>query len=194
MHRIDHVCIGARNLYEGAARLRDETGLDSYDGGWNPSSGIAQRIVPLGRHCYIEINSVIDHDTATRHFYGAWYEAVFADAVREDRFLGWVIAVDNMDELHAIADRIGEPIAAEGKWENGLELAWKRRLPDGRSHRNENVPDDRHHRWPLGLPMFMHWPDEANDHPDTIGDVGPVRHRVRPDGISWVEVGDEATT
>ena len=77
--------------------------------------------MPLGRHCYIEINSVIDHDTATRHFYGRWYEAVFADADRADRFLGWVIAVDKMDELHEIAERIGEPIAAEGKWENGLE-------------------------------------------------------------------------
>ena len=195
MHRIDHVCIGVRNIYEGSERLRDETGFDWYDGGWNPGMGVGQHIVPLGSRTYIEVNSVIDREMALEHFHGRWYEAVLSDARREDRFMGWVIATESMDELQAIADRIGLEVASEGKREGEKELAWKRRRPNGKSHRNENVPDDRHHAWPRGLPMFMHWPGEAEgDHPDLIPEARAVDHRVRPAGISWVEVGAEAAT
>ena len=196
MPRIDHVCIGARNLYEGFERLRDETGLDCYDGGWNPGMGIAQRIVPLGARTYIEINSPIDHEMALRHFYARWYVAVLSAAGGEDRFMGWVIAVDTKENLREIGDRLGLEIAGEGKWIDGKEYAWKRRRPNGQSHTNENVPDDRHHAWPRGLPMFMLWPDEAaGDHPDTIPEAAAVRHRgVAPKGIAWVEVGDEKLT
>ena len=109
--------------------------------------------------------------------------------------MGWVIATESMDELQAIADRIGLEVASEGKREGDKELAWKRRRPNGMSHRNENVPDDRHHAWPRGLPMFMHWPGEADgDHPDLIPEALTVDHRRQPAGIAWVEVGDEATT
>jgi hypothetical protein len=196
VHRIDHACIGVRNIYDGFERLRDETGFDSYDGGWSPGMGVGQRIVPLGAKTYIEINSVVDRDMALNHFHGRWYEAVLGDAGREDRFMGWVIATDTRDELDAIADRMGLEIAHEGKWVDGKEMAWKRRRPNGKSHRNENVPDDRHHGWPRGLPMFMNWPGEAEgDHPDLIPEARAVEHRAAlPRGISWVEVGDEKAT
>jgi hypothetical protein len=196
VHRIDHACIGARNIYDGFERLRDETGFDSYDGGWNPGMGVGQRIVPLGSKTYIEINSVVDRDMALTHFHGRWYEAVLSDAEREDRFMGWVIATDSIDELNAIGERLGLEIAHEGKWVDGKETAWKRRRPNGKSHRNENVPDDRHHGWPRGLPMFMHWPAEnQGDHPDLIPEALGVAHRgPTPRGIAWVEVGDEKLT
>jgi hypothetical protein len=195
LHRIDHVCIGARNIYDGFERLRDETGFDAYDGGWNPGMGVGQRIVPLGAKTYIEVNSVVDRDMALGHFHGRWYEAVLSDAGREDRFMGWVIAVDSKAELDAISDRLGLEIAHEGKRVDGKETAWKRRRPNGQSHRNENVPDDRHHGWPRGLPMFMNWPGESEgDHPDLIPEALAVEHRAQPRGIAWVEVGDEALT
>jgi hypothetical protein len=196
VHRIDHACIGARNIYDGFERLRDETGFDSYDGGWNPGMGVGQRIVPLGAKTYIEINSVVDRDMALTHFHGRWYEAVMSDAGRKDRFMGWVIATDSMDELNAIGERLGLEVAHEGKWVDGKETAWKRRRPNGKSHRNQNVPDDRHHGWPRGLPMFMHWPGEnEGDHPDLIPEAQAVEHRgAAPRGIAWVEVGDEKLT
>jgi hypothetical protein len=40
--------------------------------------------------------------------------------------------------------------------------------------------------------MFMHWPDETADHPDTIAEAGTVTHGAQPDGIAWLEVGGEA--
>jgi hypothetical protein len=91
---------------------------------------------------------------------------------------------------------MGLEIARAGKWVDGQETAWKRRRPNGQSHRNENVPDDRHHGWPRGLPMFMNWPGEAaGDHPDLIPEARAVRHRgAQPGGIAWVEVGDRKLT
>jgi hypothetical protein len=199
--RIDHFSLGARNIYEGADRLRTETGLDSYDSGWMPGMGVAHRTVPLGEQTYIEIESVIDYETAIKHFFGKWFEAVLADAKRADRFMGWVIAVDTLDELQAIADRIGYPIAPNGATVPGdgsgeeLEATWDRRMLGGHSrHFADNVPNDREHRWPRGLPMFMVWNDKYTDHPDTIPEASSVKHRVHPRGIAWVEVGDESLT
>jgi hypothetical protein len=194
MPRIDHFSLGCRNIYEGCERLRDATGLDNYDSGWMPGMGVAHRTVPLGQHTYIEVESVIDYDAASRHFFGQWFESVLADAGREDRLMGWVIAVDTPEELQEIADRIDLPVADNGAWDGDLEMTWDRLMPDGRKHKASNVPDDRHHGWPRGLPMFMRWEDKEHDHPDTIRDATTVKHRVKPDGISWVEVGDEVTT
>jgi hypothetical protein len=199
MPRIDHVSIGARNIYEGAARLRDETGLDTYDGGWFPAMGIGQRQVPLGNDSFIEIESVIDHDAASGHFFGRWFEAVLADAGREDRFMGWVIAVESMEELDSIARRLGLPIATtSGDAIPGSTVAgedgWdKRRLHGETSGPNHAVPDDRHHGWPRGLPTFMVWPEESH-HPDALPEARSVDHRVQPQGIAWVEVGDASLT
>jgi hypothetical protein len=200
MPRIDHVCIATRNIFEGAERLRDETGLDTYDSGWFPGMGIGQRNVPLGNESYIEFMSVIDREQALEHFYAKWYEAVLADANRDDRFMGWVIAVDSMDDLKAIASEMGMPIATTGG--EGIpgqtmtgEPTWDRRRPSGETNGpNHAVPDDRHHGWPRGLPNFMVWPPESN-HPDSVPEARAVRHRGRqPKGIAWVEVGDEALT
>jgi hypothetical protein len=199
MPRIDHVAIATRNIYEGSARLRDETGLDTYDSGWFPGMGIGQRNVPLGGNSYIEFMSVIDRDQAMQHFYGKWYQAVLDDAGREDRFMGWVIAVDSMDELRAIAGEMGMPIATtSGVAIPGVtvagEDAWDRRRPNGETNGpNHAVPDDRHHGWPRGLPNFMVW-DEGSQHPDTVPEASLARHRVQPRGIQWVEVGDPALT
>jgi hypothetical protein len=53
--------VGPRNLYEGCHRFREEFGLDNYDGGWFRGTGIANRIVPLDREIYIEIESAVSH-------------------------------------------------------------------------------------------------------------------------------------
>jgi hypothetical protein len=191
---IDHVCIATRNLYQGADNLREETGLDTYDAGWFTGRGMAQRVAPLGRFTFIEINSVIDLDEAKRHFYSKWYEAVLSDAGREDRFIGFEIAVDTVDELQAIADRLNLSIASAGEHHGDVEVSWDHRLPSGRRLDNLNVPNDRNHQWPHGRPMFMLWKDKAGGHPDTIPEAATVAHRVHPSGIAWVEVGDEALT
>ena len=43
---IDHVCLATRNVYVTASRLRERLGLESYDGGWFPHTGVAMRVVP----------------------------------------------------------------------------------------------------------------------------------------------------
>ncbi len=64
MLKIDHVALCSTNLYETAYQLRDESGLESYEGGYFRGGGVAQRVVPLGNDQYIEIESVIDPEEA----------------------------------------------------------------------------------------------------------------------------------
>ena len=65
MARLSHVCLGVQNLYEGAHRLREETGLENYDSGWF-RAGMANRIFPVGNDQYIEVESLIDPRMAER--------------------------------------------------------------------------------------------------------------------------------
>ena len=60
MIHIDHIAIGCTDLYEASDRMRKETGLGFYDGGWFPPAGIANKIFPLGGQTYMEIESVVN--------------------------------------------------------------------------------------------------------------------------------------
>jgi hypothetical protein len=188
---IDHFAIGAKHIYEGAIRLRDETGLESYDGGFFPGMGVAQRPVPLGRHTYIEIESVIEKDMARDHFFGRWFDDVLTAA--DGCFMGWVIKVGTMDEMRELAARFGTEIKPIPK--TGGMAAWGRTLPSGYRHGTPIMtPDAANHPWPRGLPGFIYWPD-LDDMPDTIPEAKAVVHRGPiPDGIAWMELGDEALT
>jgi len=181
MHRIDHFCIGVEHLYEGQFRLRDETGLDAYDGGWFKDIGVAQRTVPLGNDCYIEVESVISHAMAASHPFGRWNEAVLATG--GDHLWGWVIAVDSLSELEEVGRRIKQPV----------QRTWGRIRPDGQRNKGYATPFGKDHAWPRGLPLWQFWED-MEDHPDRIALAKSVNHRVRPRGIAWVEVGDEKGT
>jgi hypothetical protein len=64
MIEIDHVLLGCRNLYLTAEKLRDEAGLECYEGGYFKGIGLAQKIVPLGNFQYLEIESIIDVEEA----------------------------------------------------------------------------------------------------------------------------------
>jgi hypothetical protein len=58
MIHIDHISIHCVDLYEASDRLRKESGLGFYDGGWFPANGSANKIFPIGGPNYIEVGSV----------------------------------------------------------------------------------------------------------------------------------------
>jgi hypothetical protein len=179
MLRIDHFCVGVRHLYEGASRLRAQTGLDPYDGGWFHDIGLAQRTVPLGNDCYMEIESVICHPWAVEHRFGRWFESVISQP--GDHFMGLVLAVDSLEELEAAAKRMGTTVAR----------TWGRVRPDDQRNMAYNTALPDQHPWPRGLPVVMYWPD-MSQHPDRIPQAATVNHRVTPKGIASVEVGGQA--
>lgn len=142
MIHIDHVCLGVQNVYEGALRLTQETGLGNYEGGWFPRLGLANRIVPSGSDTYIEVESVVDTFELEN---GNEVSRFFHDAcVGGDVFIGWCGRVDTRAELEAISRRTGAPII-----EGGL-----RTRPDGRTGNAIRTPDTIY-CWQAGLPNFF---------------------------------------
>lgn len=169
MLRIDHVALGVQNLFEGAERLRAETGFGDVEGGWFPAIGAANRIVPLGPRQYLEVESVVDAFAAERTAGGRW----FRDQLRVgDVFLGWCAGVDDREELESYAEWFGVPID-----ETATRVA-----ADGSVRGSPRVPSAPT-AWRRGLPnVFCMDPDT---HPAT----SEVRHTRAPAGIAWMEVG-----
>ena len=146
MLHVDHVCLGCQNLYEAAARLREETGFESYDGGWG-SIGNALRVVPLESGQYLEVESIIDHRRAAT---SAMAQYFIGQTEKGDKLLGWVLRVDTLDELQEIAIRIGRPNAKLGPFA-------ARHRPDGTSVEVYATPPSIE-VWPFGMPNFVFWP------------------------------------
>ncbi|NKL55016.1 VOC family protein [Rhizobium leguminosarum] len=172
MIHIDHVCLGTRNLWEGTERLRAETGLGFYEGGWFPKLGLANKIFPTGGDTYIEVESVVDV-----HEYESGNPAArfFRDKCRDgDVFIGWCARVDSREELEQLARRLGSDV-----FETGL-----RQRADGTLgvaiRTPETIPC-----WKVGLPNFFYVAD-ITKHPSRMS----TQHGTKtPLGLSWLELG-----
>jgi hypothetical protein len=176
MIQIDHICIGVKNVYEGSQRLRDETGLGNYEGGWFRELGLANRIVPLGDDTYIEVEGVIDiFKIEERNKAAVWFRDKVAAG---DVFIGWCARATTRAEIEAIAKRLGEDII-EGRL---------RTRPDGSSPVSIRVPETTK-CWDVGLPNFFYRPDLSR-HPSRL----PIEpgSGVKPYGIAWMELGGSA--
>ena len=105
MIELDHISLGVRNLYEGAHRLREETGLDNYEGGWIEAGGIANRIVPLPGDVFIEVESWIVAGEPN-----PWSRWFFDATAAGDSWMFWCLRATTMDEMEAIAERLGSSV------------------------------------------------------------------------------------
>ena len=166
--RIDHIALGVQNLFEGAERLRAETGFGDAEGGWFPGIGAANRIVPLGSRQYLEVESVVDAFAAERTG-GRW----FRDQLRAgDVFLGWCAGVDDREELDGYAEWFGAPVDETATRVNA----------DGSVRGSPRVPSAPD-AWRRGLPNVFRMD------PATHPAGSDVRHTREPGGIAWMEVG-----
>jgi hypothetical protein len=171
MIELDHVSLGVRNLYEGAHRLRDESGLDNYEGGWFPVGGLANRIVPLPGDVYIEIESNID--AADTHPLTDWFRTSTRDT---DAWMFWCLRATTMGEMEAIAERFGSKVARAEPGRirpNGEHVCW-------------TMTPSPPTCWGEGLPNWYYWEDMSG-HPSRR----PVEHRRRLTGVAWLEVGGD---
>jgi hypothetical protein len=152
MH-LDHLsyAAGPGGLARTTQRLGDQLGAQFHDGGFHPRFGTRNQILPLTGGRYLEVVDVLDHPAADKAAFG---QAVRSRNAEGGGWLGWVVAVDDLDPVER---RVGRA-AIEGQ----------RHLPDGTllTWQQLGVKDllvDAQ------LPFFVHWTSDSAWHPSTGG-------------------------
>ena len=111
--------IAVPDLADAGARLAENLGVASVEGGVHPGWGTGNRIVPLG-DSYLELVSVIDPELARENTFGRW---VAANMIGRGRPLGWAVRTDDLD---AIAARLGlTPEPGSRETPDGRRLSWR---------------------------------------------------------------------
>jgi hypothetical protein len=168
--------MAARNLYEAAFRLRDETGLGFYDGGWT-ESGLGSKIFPLSAGVYLQVEGIVDIaavEDPARPAIRRFFEAV----ARSEHFRGLGLRVDTMEELEEIARRRGSRVY--------MNPDTGRIRPDGTRVVVGQTPSIGE-SWSRGMPNWFFFP-EMNSHPSGQRVVA-VPDLVVPNGFAWIEFG-----
>jgi hypothetical protein len=174
---LDHCNIAAQDLYEAAFRLRNETGLGFYDGGWTPT-GIGSKIFPLGESTYLMVEGLVN-PFALEDMNNPGAKRFYDSVASGDHFRGWSLRVDSLAELEQIAkDHDFKTLVLNPKG--------GRIRPNGDAVIAAGTPS-LGDAWPAGLPNWNFFP-EMHTHPSgqpTISMPGLVK----PRGIAWMEVG-----
>jgi hypothetical protein len=134
-------------------------------GGEHPGFGTGNRIVPLG-DSYVELMGIVDRELAEQNPLG---RMVLSE---QRRWLGWCVAVDDIDSVAADRDLVAVPMSRLRP--DGHELSWRLAGLD------VSLRDPQ-------LPFFISW-DEPSRHPGR----DRVAHPAGPTGISGLELsGDQ---
>jgi Glyoxalase-like domain len=179
VYELDHFSLGVRNLYEGCHRLREETGLDNYDGGWFRGVGIANRIVPLPGDAYIEVEAVIDHYQPVADGEPARFKRWFEDTLKggDDHWMFWCLRTKTLEDLDDVARRFGTTVTTvEGRIRPNGFVGSMTLAPDVDS------------AFARGLPNWYFTPDPSvyPSRERTVEHRRPLRE------IAWLEVGGDA--
>ena len=152
MH-LDHLSFaaGPEGLTETAQWLGDRLGAQFSDGGFHPRFGTRNQILPMTGGRYLEVVGVLDHPAADKAPFG---QAVRARTAEGGGWLGWVVAVDDLDPVE---ERLGRAaIDGARHLPDGALLAW-------RQIGVLDLMDDPQ------LPFFVHWESDPALHPSAGG-------------------------
>lgn len=121
MH-VDHLvyAAGPDGLEAAVARLEDELGGHFRDGGFHPSFGTRNHILPLADQRYLEVVEVLDHPAAEKAVYG---QAVRARSDMGGGWLGWVVSVDDLSPFESRLERSAVP--GSRRFPDGRQLEWR---------------------------------------------------------------------
>ncbi len=121
MH-VDHMIFasGPSGVKADAERLAELLGAEFKDGGFHPSFGTRNHIIPLAEGRYIEVVEVLDHPAADKAPFG---QAVRARSEMGGGWLGWAISVA---DITAIEDRLERPsVPGTRQFPDGRRLEWR---------------------------------------------------------------------
>lgn len=173
----DHISLVVQDVFEAANKLRDETGIGYYDGGWN-SGGMGNRIFPLGNGVYIQMSGIVN-PYLLKDPKNKGLQLTYKLAEDGERFRGFALGVDSEDELAKYAAMHGGTVTHPNP-------AGGRILCDGR-HLTAMGFTNMEQAWNKGLPIFNYFPDRSM-HPSGQPLI-PYPGLRKPLGIAWMEVG-----
>lgn len=125
---IDHLVIGAADLAQGAAYVKETLGVDIPPGGFHPKMGTHNRLMRIGDNVFLEVIAVnpdIDPPASPR-WYGLDDPYVRQRIAERPALLTWVVNTSNIENLMKGAEfSFGKPeLVSRG------DLSWYFGLPD----------------------------------------------------------------
>ncbi len=151
--RLDHVSFaaGPDGLSSTAERISAVLGREFEDGGVHPRFGTRNVTMPLGGGTYFEIVEVLDHPASDKAPFG---QAVRARSALGGGWMGWVVAVDDIEPVEARLGR--ESVPGNRHRPDGVELLWRQIGVNGL------IADPQ-------LPFFVQWLSPPEDRPSHGG-------------------------
>lgn len=151
--RLDHIsfAVGPDGLPGTTVKLAGLLNSKFYDGGIHPAFGTRNMIMPLKNGMYLEVVEVLDHPASDKAPFG---QAVRARSESGGGWLGWVVAVDNMEEIER---RIGRH-----------SMPGNRRRPDGVNMEWRQIGVRGMQADPQ-LPFVISWDSDPAEHPSQAG-------------------------
>lgn len=178
--RLDHVSYAAcpDGLDATAERLGEALGIEPLDGGYHPTFGTRNKIIPLCDGRYIEVVEVLEHPAADKVPFG---QAVRARSALGGGWMGWVVATG---KLERVEERLGrQAVPGRRTKPDGTALEWDQIGVKGL------IADPQ-------LPFIIRWKSSVEVHPSRDGlmnGVGMRRVRIAGDPqrvLDWLG-GDE---
>lgn len=151
--RLDHIsfAVGKDGLAGTTVTLSGLLNSKFYDGGVHPRFGTRNMIMPLKNRMYLEVVEVLDHPASEKAAFG---KAVRARSEAGGGWLGWVVAVDDMEEVER---RIGRhAVPGNRRRPDGINMEWRQIGVSG------TAADPQ-------LPFVISWDTDASEHPSQAG-------------------------
>lgn len=151
--RLDHIsfAVGPDGLAGTTVTLSGLLNSKFYDGGIHPRFGTRNMIMPLKNGMYVEVVEVLDHPASDKAPFG---QAVRTRSESGGGWLGWVVAVDDIQEIER---RIGRH-----------SMPGNRRRPDGVNMEWRQIGVRGMQADPQ-LPWVISWDSDPAEHPSQAG-------------------------
>jgi hypothetical protein len=156
--QIDHLVVAARNLSEGSEYLHDLLGVTPQEGGEHAAQGTHNRVLPLGKSCYLEVIAINPGGSKPPH--PRWFELdseSMQERLRQKPLLiTWAVRADRIEQL--VSQSI-TPLGAVTRMSRG-NLSWRLTLTE-----DGHLPEGG------VLPFVIQW-DETVHPASRMTDVG----------------------
>ena len=151
--RLDHIsfAVGPDGLAGTTVTLSGLLNSKFYDGGIHPRFGTRNMIMPLKNGMYLEVVEVLDHPASDKAPFG---QAVRTRSEAGGGWLGWVVAVDDMDEIEHRMGRHAVP--GNRRRPDGINMEWRQIGVRGMAADPQ-------------LPFVISWDSDPKEHPSNAG-------------------------